>query len=489
MTKPELLAPAGDFEKLQIAINYGADAVYISGPSFGLRAKAKNFGYGTDPAGQNTEPNTEPNAEPNTEMKQAVSYAHQHGVKVYVTANIYAHNSDIDKMAGYFKTLADIGVDAFIISDPGVFSLAKKEAPDVEIHISTQANTTNYASAQFWRDMGASRIILARELNLEEIALIYGKLAGEIEGLPQNDTKCDAKNEVTNEVTNGLTNGLTLEAFVHGAMCMAYSGRCMLSRYMSGRDANLGNCAHPCRYNYRLYAEEVTRPGYFMPVEENENGTDIFGAEDLCMVAHIPALIAAGIKSFKIEGRMKSAFYVGLATRTYRQAIDTVFADQKEYESRIPHYLEMLKMASHRPFTTGFYFGGFGAVGVGAVGTDHTAGFAGTDGIEVNSNNLENYVPSIASYARTHDFVGIVREYMPETRQAVIEQRNVFEAGDILTFILPEGPDQDMNFSMKIESIQLENGTVITRAPHAQQRVLVTVDEPVQPFTLVAREA
>ena len=390
-TGGELLAPAGDFEKLKVAIAYGADAVYLSGTSFGLRAKAKNFG--------------------SDELAEAISYAHNNEVKVYVTANIFAHNNDIDKMAGYFETLAAMGADAFIISDPGVLMLAKKEAPNVEMHISTQANTTNYASAGFWYDMGASRVILARELSIAEIAEIRAKCPKE----------------------------LKLEAFVHGAMCMSYSGRCMLSRYMTDRDANLGACAHPCRYSYRLWAEDVTRPGHFMPVEENENGTDIFGAEDLCMIEHLPELEAAGIESFKIEGRMKTVFYVGLATKTYRQAIDG-----------LPYNADMLKMASHRPFSTGFYFGKPGEF---------------TD----------------SAYKRTHDFVGIVQGY--ENGCAVIQQRNVFEEGDVLTFVKPKGGE----FVQKVENMKDENGIKIDRAPHAREKVIMPVNEPVEPLTLICR--
>ena len=412
--KPELLAPAGDFEKLQIAVAYGADAVYLSGTSFGLRAKAKNFN--------------------NDELAAAISYAHSHGVRVYVTANIFARNKDIEEMTGYFKSLAKMGADAFIVSDPGVLMLAKKEAPDVEIHISTQANTTNYASVKFWKNAGASRIILARELNLAEIAEIKAKIC-------QEDVS------------------ILLEGFVHGAMCMSYSGRCMLSRYMTAgkpaadsqpdgaRDANLGACAHPCRYNYRLYAEEASRPGYFMPVEESEFGTDIFSAEDLCMVEHIPALITAGLESFKIEGRIKTAFYVGLAAKAYRLAIDAAF-DNKS----ISGCLDMLKMASHRPFSTGFYF--------------------------------DKPKEGQASYSRSHDFVGIVRDYNYKTGCALIEQRNVFEASDTLTFVPPKGE----NFNVSITEMYGENGDKLDRAPHARQKILLKLNKPVEELTLVCRE-
>ena len=423
LSDPELLAPAGDFEKMQVAIAYGADAVYLSGTSFGLRASAKNFNE--------------------NDLGTAIDYAHRHNVRVYVTANIFAHNRDISEMEGYFAKLKNLGADAFIISDPGVFSLARKEAPDVEIHISTQANTTNYASARFWHEMGASRIILARELSLNEIAEIRAKLS--------TDT--------------------TLEAFVHGAMCMSYSGRCLLSRYMTAetgcRDANLGACAHPCRYDYRLYAEEVSRPGQFMPImssEEHEHGTDIFGADDLCMVEHIPALINAGVESFKIEGRMKSAFYVGLATKAYRQAIDAALLAKSgsggiisAYQESFSSNLDMLKMASHRPFSTGFYFD------------------------RPHDNTADK------SYARTHNFAGLVRGYNHETGFVLIEQRGVFEVGDILTFVPPSGA----NFEHEItEMYNKPSGDTnrlvkISRAPHAQQMILVEINRPVEEFTLV----
>ena len=408
MNKPELLAPAGDFEKLRFAIAYGADAVYLSGTSFGLRAKAKNFSEG--------------------ELASAIAHAHQHNVRVYITANIFAHNNDIDEMTGYFETLAAMGADGFIVSDPGVLTLAKKEAPHIEVHISTQANTTNYASARFWHDMGASRVILARELSLEDIAAIRAKC-------PKT---------------------LILEGFVHGAMCMSYSGRCLLSRYMSGRDANKGACAHPCRYSYRLLAEDITRPGKFMPVDETEHGTDIFGAEDLCMVEHIPAMAQAGLDSFKIEGRMKTAFYVGLAAKTYRQAIDAAFDESTpgKYEECIPHYLDMLKMASHRPFNTGFYF-------------------------EKPQGELLDM-----TYVRSHDFVGVVQEYNAQTGCAIVEQRNVFETGDTLTFIQPQGKA----FSQEITEMYNKDSIKIVRAPNAKQLITVPVNEPVEALTLVCRQ-
>jgi len=405
----ELLAPAGDMEKLQIAVAYGADAVYLSGQAFGLRAMAKNFN--------------------DTEMAEGIAYAHKHGVKAYVTANIIAHNDDIEDMKGYFEALAQMGADAFIISDPGVFQLARKAAPEVEIHVSTQANITNYASAMFWYEMGAKRIILARELTVGEISKIREKC-------PED---------------------LRLEGFVHGAMCMAYSGRCLLSRYMTGgRDANLGACAHPCRYSYRLFVEENSRPGQYLPVEESDRGIEIFAAEDLCMIAHLPALIEAGLDSFKIEGRMKTPFYVGLAVRAYRQAIDDIAKSGIElYKSRIPYYLDMLEMASHRTFSTGLYFGW----------------------------NNETVTSVTAPYYRTHDFVGIVQEYNSQTKLAIIEQRNVFAEGEYLTFV----PAKGESFSQQANDLHDEKGIRITRAPHAKQRVVIPVERPVEKLDLVCK--
>ena len=275
--KPELLAPAGDLEKLKIAVLYGADAVYIGGEAYGLRAKAKNFDIDT--------------------MKEGIDFAHEHGAKVYITANIFAHNSDFDGMDEYFKKIYEIGADAVLVSDPGVYMTLKEAAPDMELHISTQANNTNYKTANFWYNMGAKRIVGARELSLKEIKEMRSKIPDDME----------------------------IETFVHGAMCISYSGRCLLSNYLSGRDANKGACSHPCRWKY--YLMEETRPGEYMPVEENERGTYIFNSKDLCMLNHIPELIDAGISSLKIEGRMKTPYYVGTVVKAYRQAIDDYFKD------------------------------------------------------------------------------------------------------------------------------------------------------------------
>ena len=337
--KPELLAPAGDLEKLKIAVLYGADAVYIGGEAYSLRAKAKNFDYET--------------------MKEGIKFAHNHGVKVYVTANIYAHNNDFNGMAEYFKEVESAGADALLISDLGVFSVAKEAVPNMELHVSTQANNTNYMSANMWYNLGARRVVVARELSLKEIKEIRDKIPEDME----------------------------IEAFVHGAMCISYSGRCLLSNYLSGRDANKGACAHPCRWKY--YLVEETREGEYMPIEENERGTYIYNSKDLCMLNHIPDLVESGVISFKIEGRMKTPFYVGTVIKAYREAIDDYFESPEKYESRIPYYFEEISKASHRDYTTAFYYGKPGG-------------------------NEQVYTSN--TYIRNYDFIGMVQEdYNEET--------------------------------------------------------------------------
>ena len=271
---PELLAPAGNYEKLVTAIHYGADAVYLGGREFSLRAKAGNFSM--------------------EKIAEAVAYSHKHGVKVYVTVNVIAHNDDLDRLQPYLREVAASGADAIIVSDPGILAAAQKCVPQLPIHLSTQANVTNYGAAAFWAGQGVTRLNLARELSLAEITAIRGRVRAE------------------------------LEVFVHGALCISYSGRCMLSSYMTGRDANKGNCAHPCRYSYSLMEEK--RPGQYFPVEEDERGTYIFNAKDLCLLESLPLLLGAGVDSLKIEGRMKSIFYVGGVVRLYRAALDYLAA-------------------------------------------------------------------------------------------------------------------------------------------------------------------
>ncbi len=307
MKKVELLVPANSPEVLKEAVYYGADAVYIGGEVFGLRAKAKNFSA--------------------DEMKEAVIFAHEHGVKVHVTVNILAHNEDLKDAEGYLTGLRDIGPDALIVADPGMFTLARKICPDIDIHISTQANNTNYLTYRFWYEQGAKRVVSARELSLEEIK----------------------------EIRNNIPDDLEIESFIHGAMCISYSGRCLLSNYFTGRDANHGECTHPCRWKYAVVEEQ--RPGEYLPVYENERGTYIFNSKDLCMIEHIPELIEAGIDSFKIEGRMKTALYVATVARTYRKAIDDYLKSPDLYRSNMDWYREEIRKCTYRDFTTGFYFG------------------------------------------------------------------------------------------------------------------------------------
>lgn len=307
MRKPELLVPASSLEVLKVAVIFGADAVYIGGEVFGLRAKAKNFSM--------------------EDMKEGVEFAHAHGVKVYVTANILAHNQDLEGVRAYFAELKEIGPDALIISDPGVYRIAMEVCPEIERHISTQANNTNYGTYQFWYEQGAKRVVTARELSLAEIKEIRAHIPEEME----------------------------IETFIHGAMCISYSGRCLLSNYFTGRDANQGACTHPCRWKYAVVEE--SRPGEYLPVYENERGTYIFNSKDLCMIEHIPDLLDAGIDSYKIEGRMKTALYVATVARTYRKAIDDYLESPKKYEENMEWYRDQISNCTYRQFTTGFFYG------------------------------------------------------------------------------------------------------------------------------------
>lgn len=404
--KIELLAPAGDLEKLKIAVLYGADAVYLGGTSFGLRAKAKNFN--------------------DEEMAEGVKFAHNHNVKVYVTCNIFAHNEDFEKMAEYFKFLESIGVDAILVADPGVFSVAREVVPNMDIHISTQANNTNYKTALFWKSLGATRIVMARELSLREIKGISEKIPDDLE----------------------------IEAFVHGAMCISYSGRCLLSNYLSGRDANKGACSHPCRWKYAVV--EQTRPGEYMPIEEDERGTYIFNSKDLCMIENIPDLIDAGIMSLKIEGRIKTSFYVGTIIKAYREAIDDYIKDPKIYFGKKDYYLEEVKKASYRGFTTGFYYG---------------------------KPNQNEQIYTTSSYIRNYDFIGMVLEYDKESGFATIEQRNKFVVGEKIEFLRAKGE----NFEMVVEEMFDEEGNAISEAPHPQQIIKLKVGKDVEAFDMMRK--
>jgi len=407
MQKVELLAPAGSLEKLHYALIYGADAVYIGGKKLGLRASADNFTL--------------------DEMREGVDFAHKMGKKVYLAFNVFAHNEDFDGIEAYIKEAAATGIDAVLISDPGILSIVKEVAPDLEIHLSTQANNTNYRSAAFWHSMGVKRVVLARELSLKEISEIRAKAPTDLD----------------------------FECFVHGAMCISYSGRCLLSNYMASRDANHGECAQPCRWKYNLVEEK--RPGQYMPVYEDAKGTYIYNSKDLCMIAHINELIEAGIASLKIEGRMKSAYYVATIVKAYRDAIDTYYRDPENYIYD-PELLMELNKASHREYTTGFFFSKPGA----------------------NEQIYEN-----STYIREYDFIGVVLEYDKETKIAKIEQRNRMFKGDNIEVFSPDGPF----FTQEIKWMKNENNEEIDVAPNAQMTVYIPMEKEVAPYTILRKEA
>ena len=387
MNRVELLAPAGDLEKLKIAVEYGADAVYFGGEMFSLRAGAGNMTI--------------------DEMKEGTEYAHSRGVRCHLALNVYAHNEDILPLRGYLKEIKEIPVDAYIVSDPAVMLLLKEEIPDAEIHLSTQANMTNYVTANYWREQGVKRLVLARELTLEEIKEIRANLPDDTE----------------------------LEAFVHGAMCISYSGRCLLSNFMTGRDANRGACAHPCRYKYRL--EEEKRPGEYWPVDEDDRGTYIFNSKDLCMLEHLPELIGAGISSFKIEGRMKSIFYIAHVIKAYRTALDAYYSNPDGYRYDPAWALEMCK-ASHREFTHGFYY-------------------------NKPTDKDQNYLTS--DYTREYSFIGLVRETDENTGLTTVEQRNKFSIGDTVEVFGP----YTAYYEETINEMYDEEGNAVESAPHPQQ--------------------
>ena len=406
MDKIELLAPAGDLEKLKMAIEYGADAVYLGGDNFGLRKASKNFSI--------------------EQIEEGINYAHERGKKVYITLNIVPHNDDLEGLEAYVTKLHEIGTDAVIVSDPGMFSIIRRTTPDLEIHLSTQASVTNYETIMFWYELGIRRIVLARELSFEEIIEMVEKLPKDLE----------------------------IETFVHGAMCMSYSGRCLISNYMTGRDANRGDCAHACRYKYSLVEEK--RPGEYFPVYEDEDGTFIMNSKDLCMIEHIPELIAAGIKSFKIEGRVKSSYYVGTVIRSYRMAIDEYYADPENYKYN-EKWLDEIKKASHRPFTKGFFFG---------------------------KPKEDAQVYTTSSYIREYDFTGIVLDYDEASKIATIEQRNrMFKGESIEVF----GPGRE-HVSQVIEKMWDEEGNEIDVAPHPQQTIKILMDKAVQVKDMIRKE-
>ncbi len=406
MKKVELLAPAGDLEKLKMAIIYGADAVYIGGEKFGLRAASKNF--------------TE------DEMIEGINYAHNLGKRVYVTCNIIPHNEDLDGASDYFKYLENIGVDAIIISDPGFLLIAKEVVPNMEIHLSTQANTTNYSSAKFWHSQGIKRIVIARELSLEELK----------------------------EFKKNIPSSLELEAFVHGAMCISYSGRCLISNYFTSRDANRGECAQPCRWNYALMEEK--RPGEFYPIEQDEKGTYFFNSKDLCLIKHIPQLIECGIDSLKIEGRIKTSYYVATVVRAYRMAIDAYYRDPGNWNFNDTWKDELMKV-SYRGFTTAFFE------------SEDTA-------------NSQNYGSS--SYTRNYDFIGLVKKSTNLNGYAVIEQRNKFFLGDKLEII---GPDNDIVLISSILEIKDNKGNILESSNVPKQEVYVKLEVEVKENYILRR--
>ncbi|MFP3152997.1 U32 family peptidase [Lachnospiraceae bacterium ZAX-1] len=418
MGYPELLVPASSLEVLKIAVIYGADAVYIGGEAFGLRAKAKNFSM--------------------EEMKEGLRFAHEYGVKVYVTANILAHNQDLEGVREYFRELKQISPDALIISDPGIFSIAKEVCPDIEIHISTQANNTNYATYQFWYRQGAKRVVSARELSLEEIK----------------------------EIRDHIPKDMEIETFIHGSMCISYSGRCLLSNYFTGRDANQGACTHPCRWKYAIVEE--TRPGEYMPVYENERGTYIFNSKDLCMIAHIPELIESGIDSFKIEGRMKTALYVATVARTYRKAIDDYKESLTCYKEHMPWYLEQIANCTYRQFTTGFFF----------HKPDEEA--------QIYDNN---------TYIKEYTYLGIVKEHVVKNERGCyrVEQKNKFSVGETIEVMKPcrNGARlmEPKPIEVTVKGIYDEDGTPMESAPHPKQILYIEVGYPLDMYDILRRKA
>ena len=406
MRKPELLIPASSLEVLKTAVIFGADAVYIGGEAFGLRAKAKNFSM--------------------EEMKEGIEFAHERGVKVYVTANILAHNYDLTGVEEYFKELREIHPDALIIADPGVFSIAKKVCPEIERHISTQANNTNYETYRFWYELGAKRVVSARELSMEEIRQIRANIPDDCE----------------------------IETFIHGAMCISYSGRCLLSNYFTGRDANRGACTHPCRWKYAVVEE--TRPGEYMPVYENERGTYIFNSKDLCMIEHIPEILESGIDSLKIEGRMKTALYVATVARTYRKAIDDCLQSRELYEKNMPWYLEQISNCTYRQFTTGFFYG-------------------------KPDENAQIYDSN--TYVKEYTYLGIVGEVTDEGL-CRIEQRNKFSVGEEIEIMKPDGE----NITTKVLQIFNEDGEEQESAPHPKQVLYIRLDQRADHYDILRRQ-
>ena len=406
MRKTELLIPASSLEVLKIAVTFGADAVYIGGEAFGLRAKAKNFTP--------------------DEMKEGIDFAHAHGVKVYVTANILAHNYDLAGAREYFKELKEMKPDGLIIADPGMFSLAKEICPEIDVHISTQANNTNYETYRFWERMGATRVVSARELSIKEIK----------------------------EIREHISDKMEIETFVHGAMCISYSGRCLLSNYFTSRDANQGACTHPCRWKYAVVEE--SRPGEYLPVYENERGTYIFNSKDLCMIEHIPDLIDAGIDSLKIEGRMKTALYVATVARTYRKALDDFAESPEKYQENMPWYLDQISNCTYRQFTTGFFYG---------------------------KPNEETQIYDSNTYVKEYTYLGIVGE-RNEQGWYKTEQRNKFSVGELIEVMKPDG----RNVEVTVKAIYDEDGNAMESCPHPKQTLYVNLGMELDQYDILRRK-
>ncbi len=402
--RPELLIPASSLEVLKTAVIFGADAVYIGGEAFGLRAKAKNFSE--------------------EDMRAGIEFAHEHGARVHVTVNILAHNDDLEGVSEYLHELKEMGPDALIIADPAIFDLAGEICPSIDRHISTQANNTNYGTYRFWRRLGAKRVVSARELSLDEIREIRRQIPDEME----------------------------IESFIHGAMCISYSGRGLLSNYFTGRDANQGACTHPCRWKYSIVEE--TRPGEYMPVYENERGTFIFNSKDLCMIEHIPEMIGAGIDSFKIEGRMKTALYVATVARTYRKAIDDYLEDEAKYRANMPWYLDQISNCTYRQFTTGFYFGK----------PDETS--------QIYDNN---------TYVKEYTYLGIIGDEKDGMYR--IEQRNKFSVGEKIEIMKPDG----RNIIVTVQRIMDEEGNEQESAPHPKQVLYVDLGGKADRYDILRR--
>lgn len=411
MKKPEILAPAGDLEKLRFALAYGADAVYTGGSYYGLRAFAGNLDE--------------------EEMRQGVIHAHQLKRKIYITVNIFAHEQDFTSLKAYLQFLREIEVDGIIASDPGVISVAREETPELAAHLSTQANCTNSYSSNFWFSQGVQRIILARELTLEELKSMCPKAEGQ------------------------------LEIFIHGAMCMSYSGRCLLSNYLTGRDANRGECTHPCRWGYALVEEK--RPGQYFPLEEDDRGSYIFNSHDLCLLPYLPLLKELGLASYKIEGRMKSAYYVANTVKVYREAVDVLWEQgEDEFKKRLPSWLIEMDKVSHRDYSAGFLFGKPGA----------------------EAHNIET-----SNYIREYSFVGRVLED-EECNQLGkneygfwIEQRNNFRIGDEVEVLSPEANP----WTFQVTALWDKNGEQVEVARHPQQKLKIASPSPLKPYSILRK--